>query len=269
MDALKDGRQKIGDTFECRQGRPVIVGPEQLGCSTEGSIYNLFQVMTKAGLFTRAGDGHLAVAELWEAIATTEDALDLIKRARYSYPSSQKKNAGNGEEESDEAAPEPEPEPPLEFNLFDVLDQLNEAERVTMAVGLIHSLTTRAPELERTVAELTAELQKRDLEIQRLIDIQGVELNRLREELKNERANAMMLRQELESKRVSVARTIEKIITVDSGRKPVEGGQWSNAGNARAGAASGPKVIMHRKPQMGHVPKVVREHLSNGSASKE
>jgi hypothetical protein len=267
MNALKDGRQKIGDTFECRQGVELLVTPEAIGCSTPGSIYNLFQIMTKAGLFTRAGDGHLAVGELWEACNTPDDVLDLIKRARYQYPSVKKKLVGNGDD-AEEPAPEPEP-PALEFNLFDVLDQLTEAERVTCAMGLISSLTTRAPELERTVAELTAELQKRDLEISRLIDIQTVEMNRVREELKNERANAMMMRQELESKRVSVARTIEKIITVDSGKKPVEGGQWSNAGSARAGAAAGPRVIMHRKPQMGHVPKVVREHLQNGHTKSE
>src|SRR5215469_18630333 len=83
MKALKEGRKKVGDTFECRQTGPVPVTPEELGCSTTGSIYNIMQIMTKAGLFTRAGDGHLAVSDLWEAIEKPDDALDIMKKARY------------------------------------------------------------------------------------------------------------------------------------------------------------------------------------------
>jgi hypothetical protein len=261
IEELRSGRRKVGDTFECRSNGAMPVTPEQLGCSTPGSIYNLMQLMVRAGLFTRAGDGYLAVGELWEAVSTPEEALQVMKQVRPVY----KAVKGNGEVTEHEPEPEAEPEPPLEIELFGILDQLTEAERITVAVGLIHSLTTRAPELERTVVELRGELEKREHEIQRLIDIQQVEMQRLREELKNERANAMTIRQELESRRISVARTVEKIITVDSGKgAPTGGGHWG-----RAGGTPGPRVAMHRKPLTGHVPRVVREHLHNGSASKE
>jgi hypothetical protein len=260
LEELKSGKKKAGDTFECRVNGPHPVTPEQLGCSTPSSIYNLMQLMVRAGLFTRAGDGYLAVAELWEAVTSADEALQLMKQVRTPY----KKPKLPDSEEEDEA-PAPVEEPPLTFNLFDVLDQLTEEERVNCALGLLHSLTTRGPELERTIAELRVELQKRELEITRLVDMQAVEVNRLREELKNERSNAMMLRQELESKRVSVARTVEKIVTVDSGKSaPGAGGQWG-----RTGAAPGPRVAMHRKPLTGHVPRVVREHLHNGSSKTE
>jgi hypothetical protein len=262
LSAIKEGRKKVGETFECRTTGNPVVTPEDLGCSTPGSIYNLHQVLVRAGFFTRAGDGYLAVSDLWEACSSAGDVISAIKTARPTY---KKPEQSDHEEE-----PKPEPEPPaLQFNLFDVFDQLNEQERITCALGLLQSLTTRAPDLERTIAELKAELDKREQEIQRLIDLHDIELKNLREELKTERANAMMLRQELESRRVSVARTIEKIITVDSGTKVPDGGQWSNAGSHKLGVASGPRVIMHRKPATGHVPRVVREHLHNGSSKTE
>jgi len=163
-----------------------------------------------------------------------------------------------------EPLPLPLVEPELQFNLFDVLDQLSEAERITVAMGLMQSLTTRAPELERTIASLHAELDKRETDYLASIGQHLAELDRLRVELKNERSSNMLLRQELESKRVSVARTIEKIITVDSGRTMPSGGDWGHEGRGRVGAASGPRGAMHRKPLQGHVPRVVREHLANG-----
>ena len=249
---------KVGDSFECRQNGSLPVTPEGLGCGTHGSLYNLMQMMTKAGLFTRAGDGHLAVGEIWEAITSPGDVIALIKQARPPYKPKAKVEKDDAQEEL------PLPEPELQFNLFDVLDQLTEGERITVAMGLMQSLTTRAPELERTIAGLHAELTKREADYLASIGQHLAELDRLRVELKNERASNMLLRQELESKRVSVARTIEKIITVDSGKAPSAAGQWGTEGRGRVGTAMGPRVAMHRKPLQGHVPRVVREHLANG-----
>jgi hypothetical protein len=263
MEALKSGQRKVGDTFECRQGGKLPVTPEELGCSTHGSLYNLMQLMTKAGLFTRAGDGHLAVSDLWEAIETPDDAIDIMKKSRVipalRNPVTQR------ELDLIQSAPEPDPEP-LHFNLFEVLDQLTDSERVTCILALAQSLVVRGPELERSQQEMREWYERREAEYERTIASHQAEMERIRLELKNERANVMLLRQELESKRVSVARTIEKIITVDSGKSTPTSGDWGNAGGKRIGAASGPKVIMHRKGAMAHVPKVVREHLQNGHA---
>jgi len=259
LTEIREGRMKVGESFECRQNGGLPVTPEMLACGTHGSLYNLMQIMRKAGLFTSAGDGHLAIANIWEDITSAGDVIALIKQAR---PAVRPKAA---RVEKNEAQDElPLEEPPLEFNLFDVLDQLTEAERITVAMGLMQSLTTRAPELERTIAQLNFEVGKRDGEIERLHSMHQAETSKLREELKAVRANEMLLRQELESKRVSVARTIEKIVTVDSGKSTPTGGDWGHEGRGRIGAASGPRVTMHRKPAMGHVPKVVREHLTNG-----
>jgi len=259
LTEIREGRMKVGDSFECRQNGRLPVTPEMLACGTHGSLYSLMQMMTKAGLFTRAGDGHLAVGELWEAITSPGDVIAFIKQARPTY---KPKAAKVEKEEAQDELPLKEPE--LQFNLFDVLDQLSEAERITVAMGLMQSLTTRAPELERTIASLHAELDKRETDYLASIGQHLAELDRLRVELKNERSSNMLLRQELESKRVSVARTIEKIITVDSGRTMPSGGDWGHEGRGRVGAASGPRVAMHRKPLQGHVPRVVREHLANG-----
>ena len=259
LTEIREGRMKVGDSFECRQNGNLPVTPEGLGCGTHGSLYNLMQIMRKAGLFSSAGDGHLAIANIWEDIRSAGDAIALIKQAR---PTAKPKAAKVEKDDAQEELPLVEPE--LQFNLFDVLDQLTHEERMTVAMGLIQSLTTRAPELERTIAGLRAELDKRETDYLASIGQHLAELDRLRVELKNERASNMLLRQELESKRVSVARTIEKIITVDSGKSTPTGGDWGTKGAGRIGAASGPRVTMHRKPLQGHVPRVVREHLANG-----
>jgi len=267
MEQLRSGSKKVGDTFECRQGGALPVTPEELGCSTPGSLYNLMQLMTKAGLFTRAGDGHLAVSDLWEAIEKPDDALDIMKKARYVPAGRNPVRQRELELVEAEKASEPDPQP-LEFNLFEVLDQLTDSERVTCIMGLVQSLVTRGPELERSQEEMRTWYERREAEYEQTIAAHNAEMERIRLELKNERASNMLLRQELESKRVSVARTIEKIITVDSGKATPTGGDWGNAGGKRIGAASGPKVIMHRKGAMAHVPRVVREHLANGQKSE-
>lgn len=253
---------RVKETIESGSFKPgqVITTKDIIGRVPEvfyGSVGVTINKMARAGLLKLLGDKQLEVTEDF-AIMTVQEAIDLVNKAGPGERKPYTKRSVNVEEPVAE-----ERESFVEINFLEGLSQLTDAERreviadclekmpdedaITVINYCVGRLAARAGGFAKDVAGTLRDINRLEAKIEELQNERkdlNVTIMDLREELSRTRGTSEM-------GRLAERRVVLETKPVDLENRNIQSG---GSGNIAGG------FVVHRKPLMGHTPKVIRRH---------
>lgn len=252
-EAVDSGLLKPGQVISSQE--IIALVPEVYA----GSVGVTVSRISQADLLKRLGKNQLEVSEDF-AILTLQECIDKVRDIEYKATHGEGMSGIKRGRPRKEGAPE-QVEDLAEINLLEGLSKLPDSDfpeisQYCLTRVLDHQipgviqfaidrLAARAQGFAISNADVSSELQKL-----------SADNDRLRGELRTEKERVMGLREEY-NKLVGGARLdriAERKVTVEVKPAPPGGQSGGSGGHASGG------MVVHRKPLMGHTPKIIRKH---------